>query len=314
MQEMNLLVTGGLGFIGSHFIRHAIDHVDAIINLDSITYAANKDNLTDIATNTKYHFVQMDVNDPAIGDVINHHAITEVIHFAAESHVDRSIHNPDIFITSNINGTHNLLKAVRASKSVRRLLYVSTDEVYGSIDKGFSPETAMLKPSSPYSASKAAGEMLVMAYHRTYGLHTIITRSSNNYGSHQYPEKLIPVVIRSIKRAKRIPVYGKGVNVRDWMHVSDNVRGLWVALCHGPAGSVYNISSMKPCANIDLIYGLCDLIDPINRQLVHFVKDREGHDTRYAPDSSKIRSQLGWCPLQSMASGLPGVIKWYMAR
>jgi len=302
-----------MGFIGSHFIRHAIKEAELVLNLDRLTYAANPDNLKDIAENPNYQFVHMDVNDPMLPDLLTHHHITHVVHLAAESHVDRSIHNPDIFVSSNINGTHNLLKAMMTAK-VGRLLYVSTDEVYGSVTHGFSNETAPLRPSSPYSASKAAGEMLVMAYRRTYGLDAVITRSSNNYGTHQYPEKLIPVVIRSIKMAKRIPVYGKGSNVRDWMHVSDHVRALWAALVHGRAGSVYNISTMKLCANIDLIYGLCDLIDPVNRALVHFVKDREGHDTRYAPDSTKIREELGWCPLESMASGLPEVIKWYMSR
>jgi dTDP-glucose 4,6-dehydratase len=323
---MNLLVTGGAGFIGSNLVRHIIDQpgITRLVNLDCLTYAGHLENLEGIEQHKKYVFEEVDLRDkPAVMEVVRKHEITHVLHLAAESHVDRSISGPGDFIHTNVVGTFNLLEACRDfwnGRSGTRFHHVSTDEVYGSLGPtGYFTETTPYAPNSPYSASKASSDMLVRAYHHTYGLNTVITNCSNNYGPFQFPEKLIPVVIQSVLARKPVPVYGDGMNVRDWLYVGDHAEALWQVLNSGKPGETYNIGGHNEWANIRIVELICDLIDELapelggnSRKLITFVKDRPGHDRRYAIDASKIKTELGWVPAHTFEQGIRETVKWYM--
>jgi dTDP-glucose 4,6-dehydratase len=331
---MKLLITGGAGFIGSNLIHHVIDRpeVEKLVNLDCLTYAGHLENLEEVARHPKYVFEKVDLRDKAaVLAVVEKYAITHVMHLAAESHVDRSITGPGDFITTNIIGTFNLLEACRecwlspqstvhSPQSEVRFHHVSTDEVYGSLGAtGFFTETTPYAPNSPYSSSKASSDMLVRAYHHTYGLPTVITNCSNNYGPYQFPEKLIPVVIQSILARKPVPVYGDGLNVRDWLYVRDHDEALWLVLTRGKLGETYNIGGHNEWANLHIVQLICDTIDEFvpklggdSRKLITFVKDRLGHDRRYAIDASKIQRELGWTPAHKFEDGIRETIRWYL--
>ena len=324
---MNLLVTGGAGFIGSTVVRHVIDRpeVARLINLDCLTYAGCLENLTSVQAHPKYIFEKVDLRDKAaVFRVVQTHQITHVLHLAAESHVDRSITGPADFIHTNVVGTFHLLEGCRAawanSSGGRRFHHVSTDEVYGSLGaEGYFVETTPYAPNSPYSASKAAGDMLVRAYHHTYGLPTVITNCSNNYGPHQFPEKLIPVVIQAALERRPIPVYGDGMNVRDWLYVEDHASALFRVLLQGNLGEVYNIGGNNEWANLRIVELICDLIDELKptlggntRKLITFVKDRPGHDRRYAIDAGKILRELRWKPEHTFEQGIRKTVRWYL--
>jgi dTDP-glucose 4,6-dehydratase len=324
---MNLLITGGAGFIGSNLIQHIIDDatITQLVNLDCLTYAGRLENLATVSRHPKYVFAQVDLRDKAATlRVVEQHAITHVMHLAAESHVDRSITGPGDFITTNINGTFHLLEACRSfwagDFNGKKFHHVSTDEVYGSLGTtGLFTETTPYAPNSPYSASKAASDVLVRAYHHTYGLPTVITNCSNNYGPFQFPEKLIPVVIQSVLARKAIPVYGDGLNVRDWLYVRDHAEALWIALNRGALGETYNIGGHNEWANIHIVQLICDTIDEFapqlggnSRALITYVKDRPGHDRRYAIDASKIQRELGWTPAHQFEGGIRETIRWYL--
>jgi dTDP-glucose 4,6-dehydratase len=328
---MNLLVTGGAGFIGSNLIRHIVNQpsISKLVNVDCLTYAGHLANLTDIQDNPKYAFEKVDLRDrDSVRRVVREHQITHVMHLAAESHVDRSISGPGDFITTNIVGTFNLLEACREmwlvaphqAASIHRFHHVSTDEVYGSLGPtGYFTETTPYAPNSPYSASKASSDMLVRAYHHTYGLNTVITNCSNNYGPYQFPEKLIPVIIQNLLTRKPLPVYGDGMNVRDWLYVRDHAEALWQVLNYGRAGETYNIGGHNEWANIKIVELICDLIDELkpdlggsSRKLISFVKDRPGHDRRYAIDATKMKQELGWKPAYTFEKGIRETIQWYL--
>ncbi len=333
---MNLLLTGGAGFIGSNVLRHVIDkpEIARLVNLDCLTYAGHLANLEGVSSHPKYAFEKVDLRDkPAVLRVVRQHAVTHVLHLAAESHVDRSISGPDDFIHTNIVGTFNLLEACRACWPNRepatrnpehnfRFHNASTDEVYGSLGPtGRFTESTPYAPNSPYSASKAAADMLVRSCHHTYGLNTVITNCSNNYGPFQFPEKLIPVVIQSVLARQPIPVYGDGMNVRDWLFVRDHAEALWLALSRGQAGETYNIGGHNEWANLRIVELICDLIDEMapqlgghSRKLITFVKDRPGHDRRYAIDASKIERELGWRPAHTFESGIRETVRWYLDK
>ena len=323
---MNLLITGGAGFIGSNVIQHVIDRpeVTKLVNLDCLTYAGHLANLASVSNHPKYVFEKVDLCDKTeTVRVVREHEITHVMHLAAESHVDRSISGPGDFIHTNVLGTFHLLEACRAcwANNVHsaRFHHVSTDEVFGSLGPtGFFTETTPYAPNSPYSASKAASDMLVRAYHHTYGMPTVITNCSNNYGPYQFPEKLIPVVIQSALARKPIPVYGDGMNVRDWLYVRDHAAALWTVLTQGKIGDTYNIGGHNEWPNIRIVETICDLIDEFKpeaggqtRKLIQFVKDRPGHDRRYAIDASKIERELGWIPAHKFEDGIRETVRWY---
>ena len=328
MDIKNIMVTGGCGFIGSNFIRHlfaAPDFKGRIINVDALTYAGNPENLRGIeeAWPGRYLFRKMDICDAAgIREVFEQLEIDAVCHFAAESHVDRSIKRPDSFIQTNIMGTFNLLEAARAVGGNFRLFHhVSTDEVYGSLGpEGAFTEETPYRPNSPYSASKASSDHLVRAYHETYGLPTTLSNCSNNYGPYQFPEKLIPLVVLNALEGKSLPVYGDGRNVRDWLYVTDHCEAILSIMAKGRRGETYNIGGHAEMENITIVEMICDLVDefaPLSsgesrRRLITFVKDRPGHDRRYAIDFSKIHGELGWSPAESFASGLGKTVRWYI--
>jgi len=324
---VNLLVTGGCGFIGSNLIRRIVERaeIDRLVNLDCLTYAGNPANLRAVEDRKNYHFEQVDLRDkPAVLDVVARHEITHVMHLAAESHVDRSIAGPDDFIQTNVVGTFHLLEACRAvwgeAFEGSRFLQVSTDEVYGSLGpEGFFTEATPHAPNSPYSASKSAADMLVRAYHRTYGFPAVTTNCSNNYGPFQYPEKLIPVVIQSVVERRQIPVYGDGMNVRDWLYVEDHADALWLALNEGVVGETYNVGGGNEWPNIRIVELICDLIDEFrpdlggaSRELIAFVEDRPGHDRRYAVDAGRIERDLGWIPAHDFESGIRKTVRWQL--
>jgi len=329
---MNLLVTGGAGFIGSNLIHHVIDDpiIKKLVNLDCLTYAGRLENLENVSRHPKYVFEKVDLRDKAATlQVVEKHAITHVMHLAAESHVDRSITGPGDFIQTNVVGTFNLLEACRACwlspknpDAIRqnRFHHVSTDEVYGSLGAtGLFTETTPYAPNSPYSASKASSDFLVRAYHHTYGLPTVITNCSNNYGPFQFPEKLIPVVIQSILARKPVPVYGDGMNVRDWLYVRDHAGALWAVLNNGRIAETYNIGGHNEWANLRIVELICDIIDELapklggnSRRLISFVKDRPGHDRRYAIDAAKIQRDLGWIPAHKFEDGIRETVQWYL--
>ena len=316
LPAMRIIVTGGCGFIGSNFIRQALarTEVTRLINVDALTYAGNKKNLTAIENDPRYRFVQADIADvAAIEKVFTEETagVDALINFAAESHVDRSIHSPQDFLQTNILGVGVLLQAAR-KHGVKRFLQVSTDEVYGSLGpEGKFCETTPLSPNSPYSASKAAADLLVLASHHTYGQEVVVTRCSNNYGPYQFPEKLIPLMIISALHERSLPVYGDGLNVRDWIHVEDHCEAVWQVLTRGRSGHVYNIGADCELNNIALVRQiLTHLKKP--ESLISYVTDRLGHDRRYAIDSSKIHEELGWKPKQSFDGGLATTIQWYL--
>ncbi|OGP65187.1 MAG: dTDP-glucose 4,6-dehydratase [Deltaproteobacteria bacterium RBG_13_47_9] len=312
---MKVLVTGGCGFIGSNFIRYFLKAYPSysLINVDKLTYAGNLENLADLSLSSHYHFVRGDIADaPRMEEWIDK-GIDAIINFAAESHVDRSIEDPDAFMRTNVFGTFVLLEAVRKLFSKRRIrfLHISTDEVYGSLgETGAFTEETPLAPNSPYSASKTAADLLVRAYHRTYGLPVLITRCSNNYGPHQFPEKLIPLMISNAIEDKELPIYGDGMHIRDWIYVEDHCRALDVVLHHGKEGEVYNIGGRSEKPNLSVAQSILDHLEK-PRSLIRYVADRPGHDRRYAIDFSKIEGELGWKPSVSFEEGMGRTIEWY---
>ncbi|MDI6869849.1 MAG: dTDP-glucose 4,6-dehydratase [Bacillota bacterium] len=308
-----ILVTGGAGFIGSNFIHYWLERHDSeVINLDLLTYAGNLENLADVADHPRYRFVRGDIADRELVDRLLE-GVDAVVNFAAESHVDRSIHDAGAFIRTNVAGTQVLLEAAR-HREVGRFMHISTDEVYGSLGpEGAFTEQTPLAPNSPYSASKAAADLLVRAYHHTYGLDAVITRCSNNYGPYQFPEKLIPLMVTNALEDKELPVYGDGLNIRDWIHVRDHCRAIDLALHRGRAGEVYNVGAGEERTNLELVREILRLLGkPESR--IRFVKDRPGHDRRYAIDSTKLRTELGWRPEVDFARGLAETVEWYMAN
>lgn len=327
---MTILLTGGAGFIGSNLIRQLIAETDSsVINVDKLTYAGNLNSLRDCSEDPRYRFEHVDIADQeAIKKLFSSHQIDAVMNLAAESHVDRSIDGPQAFIQTNIVGTFNLLQASldywmtlnENLKKVFKFIHISTDEVFGSLranERGFV-EASPYQPHSPYSASKASSDHLVRAWHATYGLPVIVTNCSNNYGPFQFPEKLIPVVILKCLRREQIPVYGTGDNVRDWLHVSDHCCALRSVLEKGAAGQTYNIGGNNEWRNIDLVKLICRLVDDVikpafpSENLISFVTDRPGHDLRYAIDSSKIRQELDWKPVEDAESGFRKTVQWYL--
>ncbi len=309
---MKLLVTGGAGFIGSNFIRHILkEHDDwQITNLDKLTYAGNLENLKDIEDNPGYSFVKGDITDRELINRILQDGFDAIVNFAAESHVDRSIMDASPFIETNIKGTQILLEGARQYK-VGRFVQVSTDEVYGSTEKGKFTERSSLAPNSPYSASKTAADLLCHAYWKSYQLPVVITRSSNNLGPFQFPEKLIPLAITNVLENRPIPVYGDGLNVRDWIYVGDHCRALDIVLQKGKPGDVYNVAANEEKTNLELIHRLLDIMGK-SRELITFVADRPGHDRRYALDITKISTELGWKPAYSFEQALSATIDWYV--
>jgi len=311
-----VLVTGGAGFIGANFVRFVLEHGGdtRVVNLDCLTYAGNLENLADVADDPRYAFAKVDVCDtPKVIEVCREYGVDSIVHFAAESHVDRSITGPGEFIRTNVTGTLSMLQAARECGDLR-FLQVGTDEVYGSLGPtGSFTEDTPLDPHSPYSASKAAADHLVSAFFHTYGLPTLITRCSNNYGPFQFPEKMIPLMINNARHDKALPVYGDGLNVRDWLYVEDHCRALWTVLTRGQVGRVYNIGGNSEKANIDVVKTiLTHLGKP--ESLITFVKDRPGHDQRYAIDASRIRDELGWSPSADFEMGLVRTIEWYLTH
>jgi dTDP-glucose 4,6-dehydratase len=326
----NLLVTGGCGFIGSNFIRYLIKRDDfsgRIINLDKLTYAGNPENMADIAANynDRYIFQRVDICDEEkLRKVFVKYDIDAVCHFAAESHVDRSIKTPGNFIQTNIIGTFNLLEIAKSRSEIFKLFHhVSTDEVYGSLgEEGLFYEDTPYRPNSPYSASKAASDHLVRAYNKTFGMPVTVSNCSNNYGPYQFPEKLIPLVILNALEGKQLPVYGDGKNIRDWLYVEDHCEAIWTIMMSGKIGHTYNVGGNAEMENILIVQMICDILDEIKppatgkprRNLITFVKDRPGHDRRYAIDFSKIKKELGWFPKESFKSGIKKTINWYLEQ
>ncbi len=332
---MNLLVTGGCGFIGSAFIRQRLretkDSVNRLVNLDKLTYAGNPANVASIASDPRYQFIKGDIGDESlIYETLVSHEITAVVNFAAESHVDRSIDSPEPFIETNVVGTLRLLNACKRyyresgcnTQKVFRFLHVSTDEVYGTLD-GDEPafaEDTPFAPNSPYAASKAASDHIVRAYYHTYGLPVLTTNCSNNYGPYHFPEKLIPLVILNALEGKAIPVYGDGLQIRDWLYVEDHISGIWLVLQSGRVGETYNIGGLNEITNIEIVRSICTLLDhKVPRQgggsyteQIRFVADRPGHDRRYAIDCTKIQKELNWKPLQTFAGGLEKTVNWFL--
>ena len=329
MSSKNILITGGAGFIGSHVVRRFVKNYPdyTIVNLDKLTYAGNLANLRDIEKASNYTFVKGDICDADfIQELFNTWKFDGVVHLAAESHVDRSIANPMEFIMTNIVGTVNLLNAARqcwgGNYENKRFYHISTDEVYGSLgETGYFTEETRYDPHSPYSASKASSDHLVRAYHDTYGMPVVISNCSNNYGSFQFPEKLIPLAINNICNNKPVPVYGKGENIRDWLFVDDHAVAIDVIYHYGKNGDTYNIGGHNEWKNIDLIHVLCKVMDRklgrpegTSAQLITFVKDRAGHDLRYAIDSSKLQRELGWKPSLQFEEGLEKTVDWYLSN
>jgi dTDP-glucose 4,6-dehydratase len=327
-----ILVTGGAGFIGSNFVLDWLAQCDEpVINLDKLTYAGNMNNLQSLQQDGRHLFIKGDIGDEAlVAGLLAEHKPRAIVHFAAESHVDRSIHGPREFIATNINGTFNLLEAARAywsglqqaDKAAFRFLHVSTDEVYGTLGPNDHPftETTAYAPNSPYSASKAASDHLVRAYHHTYGLPTLTTNCSNNYGPYHFPEKLIPLVIANARAGKPLPIYGDGQQVRDWLYVGDHCAAIRHVLEGGRLGETYNIGGWNEKANLDVVHTLCDMLDQFDpkangssyRDQITFVADRPGHDRRYAIDARKIERELDWKPAETFESGIRKTVQWYL--
>lgn len=335
---MKILLTGGAGFIGSAVIRHIIGSTpESVVNLDKLTYAGNLDSVGKVGFNERYAFEQVDICDRSeVERVFREHKPHAVMHLAAESHVDRSIEDPAVFIATNIVGTYTLLEVARCywlglddqHKAAFRFHHVSTDEVYGDLNdsKELFTEVTAYSPSSPYAASKASSDHLVRAWHRTYGLPTLITNCSNNYGPYQFPEKLIPLIILNALEGKSLPVYGRGDQIRDWLFVEDHARALYKVLTEGRVGETYNIGGHNQKQNIQIVHIICDLLDelvPIGanafierrasyREFITYVSDRPGHDQRYAIDAGKIQRELGWTPIETFESGIRKTLEWYL--
>jgi dTDP-glucose 4,6-dehydratase len=311
---MKLLVTGGAGFIGSNFVRMALTYkfldfsVEQLTVLDLLTYAGDEENLKPVASDKRYKFVKGDIRDLELAKKLMQEA-DQVVHFAAESHVDRSIEGGSEFVSTNVMGTQVLLDAAK-STNIKRFVHVSTDEVYGSISEGSWPEDHPLLPNSPYSASKAGSDLLVRAYNRTHKLDTVITRCSNNYGQYQFPEKVMPLFITNIIEGKKVPLYGNGLNIRDWLHVDDHCRGIALALTKGRAGEVYNIGGGTELTNVELTHKILNAMGA-GEEFIQPVEDRKGHDLRYSVDISKINKELGYSPQVNFEEGLIQSINWY---
>ena len=332
MQNSSILVTGGAGFIGSNFLLHWLaSETSSVVNLDKLTYAGNLKNLEQIANNTRYTFVHGDIGDrKLVSSLLSHYRPCAIVHLAAESHVDRSIHGPDDFVRTNVNGTFDLLEEIRAywgqltkeQQTAFRFLHVSTDEVFGSLGESDLPfsESTPYAPNSPYSASKAASDHLVRAYHHTYGLPTLTTNCSNNYGPYQFPEKLIPLMILNAVSGKPLPVYGDGKNIRDWLFVEDHCSAIRMVLKRGVPGETYNVGGGVEKNNLEVVQTVCEILDELrpndpvipHRNLISFVKDRPGHDRRYAMDTRKVERELGWKSQESFASGIRKTVQWYL--
>lgn len=311
---MKILVTGGAGFIGANFIKYMLNQYPTykIVNLDILTYAGNPDNLTEIESNFNYEFIKGDITDKKlVNNILKDKNIEAIINFAAESHVDRSIEDAEIFITTNVLGTQVLLSAAK-KHNIKRFVQVSTDEVYGSLGpEGYFKETTPLNPNSPYSASKAGADLLVKAFCHTHNFPGIITRCSNNYGPYQFPEKLIPLMILNALEDKPLPVYGDGLNIRDWIYVEDHCRGIDAAFHKGKEGEIYNFGGSSEKTNIDTVKTILRLVNK-PESLINFVKDRPGHDRRYAIDFSKAERELGWKPKYSFDEGMKTTLNWYL--
>ena len=312
---MRLLVTGGCGFIGSNFIRYVLEHYqpEMITNVDALTYAGSLESTSDFLPEfgDRYEFIRSDIADfAAVDEALSNHSYFAVVNFAAESHVDRSIASPEDFFRTNIIGASNLLESARRH-GVKRFVQVSTDEVYGSLGEiGRFSELSPINPSSPYSASKASADLLVLAAHKTFGQDVVVTRCSNNYGPYQFPEKLVPVAILRALADEPVPVYGDGLNVRDWIHVEDHCAAVFDVLMQGRAGEIYNIGAENELTNLELVRAILSQLEK-SEELIKFVPDRPRHDRRYAIDSSKIRNEIGWKPLHSLERGLSETIEWY---
>lgn len=327
--KKTILITGGAGFIGSHVVRRFVNKYPdyLIVNADKLTYAGNLENLTDIEKEKNYLFEKTDIVDKqSVLNLFTKYSFDGIIHLAAESHVDRSITGPDEFVFTNIVGTVNLLNAAlnswKNSLEGKLFYHISTDEVYGSLGKeGFFTEKTAYDPKSPYSASKASSDHMVRAYNHTFGIPVVISNCSNNYGPNQFPEKLIPLVINNIQNKKPLPVYGKGENIRDWLFVEDHAQAIDLIFNHGKPGETYNIGGNNEWKNIDLIKLLCSIMDKkldrpagTSQKLISYVKDRPGHDMRYAIDSSKLRKELGWSPIPDFTEGLERTVDWYLSN
>lgn len=328
---MKVLVTGGAGFIGSALCRHLVNKGYDVFNVDKLTYAGNLQSLKTLVGKQNYHFYQLDICDSdAVFEILENEQIDAIMHLAAESHVDRSILGPSAFIETNIVGTFRLLEAARryfekldpAKQKTFRFHHISTDEVFGDLpfDSGIFTEQTPYNPSSPYSASKASSDHLVRAWHHTYGLPTVISNCSNNYGPYHFPEKLIPLVILSALDEKPLPIYGEGKNIRDWLYVEDHARALETIVCHGKIGESYNVGGHNERTNLQVVESICDILDGLKprangksyRELITFVKDRAGHDRRYAIDPTKIMTELHWKPQETFDTGLKKTVQWYL--
>jgi dTDP-glucose 4,6-dehydratase len=326
-----ILITGGAGFIGSALIRHIINNTaDSVVNLDKLTYAGNLQSLVSVSNDSRYRFEQVDICDAKeVARVFQQHQPDAVMHLAAESHVDRSITGPAEFIQTNIVGTYTFLEGARtywnalegAKKKDFRFHHISTDEVYGSLgDQGFFTEETPYEPNSPYSASKASSDHLVRAWHHTYGMPVVTTNCSNNYGPYHFPEKLIPLVILNAVNGKPLPIYGKGDNIRDWLYVEDHARALYLVMNQGKLGETYNIGGWNEKTNLEVVQAICTILDELRPQnaphakLITYVKDRPGHDQRYAIDASKIEHELGWKPQETFETGLLKTVEWYLSN
>ena len=328
---MKVLVTGGAGFIGSALCRHLVNKGYDVFNVDKLTYAGNLQSLKTLVGKQNYHFYQLDICDSdAVFEILENEQIDAIMHLAAESHVDRSILGPSAFIETNIVGTFRLLEAARryfekldpARQAKFRFHHISTDEVFGDLpfDSGIFTEQTPYNPSSPYSASKASSDHLVRAWHHTYGLPTVISNCSNNYGPYHFPEKLIPLVILSALDEKPLPIYGEGKNIRDWLYVEDHARALETIVCHGKIGESYNVGGHNERTNLQVVESICDILDVLKprasrksyRELITFVKDRAGHDRRYAIDPTKIMTELHWKPQETFDTGLKKTVQWYL--
>ncbi len=326
-----IFVTGGAGFIGSNFVLDWLaQSSETVVNFDKLTYAGNLNNLASISDDPRHIFIQGDINDTTLlSQLFEQHKPRAVVHFAAESHVDRSIHHPGAFVTTNVNGTFSLLEAARAywntlsgaERASFRFLHVSTDEVYGTLGADDAPfsETTPYAPNSPYSASKAASDHLVRSYHHTYGFPTLTTNCSNNYGGFHFPEKLIPLIISNARDGKALPIYGDGQQIRDWLYVSDHCTAIRRVLEAGRVGDVYNVGGWNEKANLEVVHTLCDILDKLTpkaagsyRDQITYVQDRPGHDRRYAIDARKIERELGWKPAETFESGIAKTVQWYL--
>jgi dTDP-glucose 4,6-dehydratase len=311
---MNLLVTGGAGFIGSNFVRYMLEKYPnyKVVNYDLLTYAGNLENLKDVENHPNYTFVKGDINNRELVDyLVKTHKIDVIVNFAAESHVDRSITDPDIFVKTNVLGTQALLDVAKAN-NIKKYVQISTDEVYGTLgETGYFTEETPLAPNSPYSASKAGGDLLVRAYHETYGLNVNITRCSNNYGPYHFPEKLIPLMITNALEGKELPIYGDGQNIRDWLHVKDHCAAIDLVIHKGRPGEVYNIGGHNERTNNEIVYLIVEKLG-VSNDLIKYVADRPGHDHRYAIDPTKIMTELGWKPQYTFDNGIVETIQWYI--